>query len=134
MLVVGLVIAAGVLTIIFGRPWTHLQAPELEDITGEVNCVSGAAVAGAFIAVADSVSASRFAQWHADPANPARASYASVVPAGSRYAVHVGCGHDGSAWSTDNWSPVVSGHRHSFTCDDQLALGRHEHFGTCRGA
>ena len=111
---------------------TDHRTSELQTVSGQVRCISGAEVAGVYISVVGGSSASDWAQWTADRAEPSHASYARVVPAGAHYAVHVGCGRDGSAWRTDNWSSPISGETHTLVCDDQLALIKGAHYGSCQ--
>lgn len=98
-------------------------------VSGQVRCASGARVVGIYL---DSGTPhSGFASFH--PGDVASvASYAYSVPKGREYSVHVGCGGTPAAWATDDRSDGVSGRTYSFVCDDQLALARHSHYGTCR--
>ncbi|MBS2538611.1 hypothetical protein KGQ20_38280 [Catenulispora sp. NF23] len=83
-------------------------------ISGSVTCLSGNAVTGVWVDVAQGAG---FSPWW-PTANPATATYGYTLPVSEPYALHVGCGGTQPSWAVATATPPVSGTQNSFNCDD----------------
>jgi hypothetical protein len=93
------------------------------EVTGQVNCDSGAPVEGFWI---QSANASGWASWQ--DAAGTNADYWYSLPAAQSYKMSVGCGGSPQSWAVATYTPSVSGTHNSFHCDD---IHGDAGYGTC---
>ena len=92
------------------------EQPSSLDVAGAVECASGAAVVGVWVAA--ETRPDRNSGWATyETTGPATATYAYTLPFGGRFQLHVGCGGSENDWGSTSLTMFVSGSQ-DFECRD----------------
>jgi transcriptional regulator with XRE-family HTH domain len=109
-------LGAAVAVVVSGALWVIVsREPSMVAITGRITCSSGANLVGVWI---ESGSKDTSGRGQVTGNTPEGGTYRAVVPAGTTYSVHAGCGGDATAWKVSGYSTETIETSTAWICDD----------------
>jgi hypothetical protein len=104
-------------------PRAAASASSTFEVTGQVDCTSGAAVVGFWVQASVG---SGWASWKW--ANTDNYDYWLALPKNEPYKMSIGCGGSTKSWAVATYTPQVTGWHNSFHCDN---IAGQADFGRC---